>query len=105
MEYSRVYKFILICVQFIYHFSKIFFLGSLWRDVRPVDAGLFLVSDGRSFRDVLRTGKEEPMEVTWSSSVAVYKKFDQRKHSFHLGEGYIFGGFLSISQFRMISED
>jgi len=65
-------------------FFRFFFPGSLWRDVKPLDEGLFLVSDARSFRDVLRTGKEEPMDVSWSSSVAVYKKFDQRKHIFHL---------------------
>lgn len=85
MEYSRISKFIFNCVQFIYNFVfQIFFPGSLWRDVKPLDEGLFLVSDARSFRDVLRTGKEEPMDVSWSSSVAVYKKFDQRKHIFHL---------------------
>lgn len=81
MEYSRISKFIFNCVQFC--FSD-FFPGSLWRDVKPLDEGLFLVSDARSFRDVLRTGKEEPMDVSWSSSVAVYNKFDQRKDIFHL---------------------
>ncbi len=78
MEYSRVFVF--ICV----HLSSIIFCRSFpWKSLEgcqtfAVDEGRFLVSDARSFSDVLRT------DVPWSSSVAVYKKFGRRKHIFHL---------------------
>ena len=69
--------------SFVFSSSIIFCRFFSWKSLEgcqtfAVDEGRFLVSDARSFSDVLRTG------VPWSSSVAVYKKFGRRKHIFHL---------------------